>query len=293
MTSKGRKNHYSILLLGLTLCPCHGCQHFFIWTMDGSWQRLKMQWGTCSTSTNTSTNTYQYVPVVLDDHDHDPGYQMKIPTVWTREIVRGSLWNSPSTFLSWYWYLILDIGMAWIESAFSWKIWLSCIQMLCTCGKRESRAVLYTKLTKLSHIPVAGSFSQSRNLTCSTLWCCSFLPSSISISIAIAIASGFHNAMQCTAMHHYLPFYHGVLLVLVSAFFFPLHGFWNLRVAMIAKRSNANEPAAASWFGSKHLKLKNMKWMRMDLRKFVQYVYWYYFWKQLHVRVGTMATKWK
>ena len=54
MTSQGRKNHYSILLLGLTLCPCHGCQYFFIWTMDGSWQeRLKMQWGTCSTSTST------------------------------------------------------------------------------------------------------------------------------------------------------------------------------------------------------------------------------------------------
>ena len=42
------------------------------------------------------------VPVlvlVLDDHDHDHGNQMKIPTVWTREIVRGSEIRHPHSFL--------------------------------------------------------------------------------------------------------------------------------------------------------------------------------------------------
>ena len=36
-------------------------------------------------------------------------------------------------------------------------------------SSRVSHERSCTKLAKLSHIPVAGSFSQSRNLTCSTL----------------------------------------------------------------------------------------------------------------------------
>ena len=95
-------------------------QHFFIWTTG------RMDHGNCWRCKNG-------VRSVLDDHDHDHGYPMKIPSVWIRELV------------PWLPFLILlDIACYGInQSTLSWMIWLSCTRVYRDgmCGKMKERMI--------------------------------------------------------------------------------------------------------------------------------------------------------